>query len=364
MRQHPRQIEHRESLIERRLVKPLVSILIPAYNAEAWIADTIQSALDQTWPEKEIIVVDDGSSDQTLTIARKFSTRGVIVVSQKNQGAATARNTAYSKSRGQYIQWLDADDLLAPDKIERQLRALKPNASARTLLSSSWGTFIYRPRHSRFNSTALWCDLTPRDWLLRQLRENIFIQPAAWLVSRELTEAAGPWDTRLTFNDDGEYFGRVVAASASVQFIPEAKTYYRRTGGSSLSTIGRSNRKLESLFFSMELHIGHALALDQSKEMKDACVQFLQGTLIFLYPERPDLVEKAKKLAQELGGHLELPRLPWKYQWIQRLFGWGLAKRTETNYNKFKSFLYRTWDRAMLSWDGHGTTASELHHSN
>lgn len=331
----------------------MVSILIPAYNAEAWLADTIQSALDQTWPEKEIIVVDDGSSDQTLAVAKKFSAQGVIVISQKNQGAATARNTAYSKSRGQYIQWLDADDLLAPDKISSQLQALKPNASPRTLLSSSWGTFIYRPRQSRFNPTALWCDLSPRDWLLRQLRENIFIQPAAWLVSRALTEAAGPWDTRLTFNDDGEYFGRVVAASDRVQFIPQAKTYYRRTGGNSLSTIGRSNRKLESLFLSMELHISHALALDSSQQMKDASVQFLQAILIFLYPERPDLVEKATQLAEQMGGRLALPRLPWKYQWIQQLFGWSLAKQAETSSNKFKTFLLRSWDRAMLSWDGH-----------
>jgi glycosyltransferase involved in cell wall biosynthesis len=332
-------------------VKPLVSILIPAYNAEAWIADTIQSALQQTWPEKEVIVVDDGSSDQTLAIARRFAMKGVVVVSQKNRGAAVARNTAYSKSRGDYIQWLDADDLLGPDKIASQLQALKEYPSPRTLFSSPWGTFIYRTRNAQFNPTPLWCDLSPREWLMRQLRDNIFIQPAAWLVSRELTEAAGPWDTRLSFNDDGEYFGRVVAASERIQFVPEAKTYYRRTGGSSLSTIGRSNRKLESLFLSMELHINHALAIDGSEPMKAACVRFLQQTLIFLYPERLDLVEKAKQLAEKAGGRLELPRLAWKYHWIQRLFGWGIAKRIETSYNKFKSFLLRSWDKAMLHWE-------------
>lgn len=339
---------------------PLVSILIPAYNAEAWIADTIRSALDQTWPEKEIIVVDDGSSDQTLSIAETFRKEGVVVVSQKNQGAATARNTAYSSSHGDYIQWLDADDLLAPNKIENQLKALNPDPSSRTLLSSTWGTFIYRTRNANFNPTALWCDLSPREWLRRQLRANLFIQPAAWLVSRNLSEAAGPWDTRLTFNDDGEYFGRVVAASNRVQFVPEARTYYRRTGGNSLSTIGRSNRKLDSLFLSMELHINHALALDNGEEMKASAVQFLQETFIFLYPERPDLVEKAKKLAEQMGGRLQLPRLPWKYHWIQLLFGWGAAKQAETSCNKFKSFLFRSWDRAMLAWEGNaGRPASQ-----
>src|SRR6266481_5875279 len=102
----------------------LVSILIPAYNAETWIGDTIQSALAQTWPRKEIIVVDDGSKDATAAVARQFASRGVVVVSKENQGAAATRNHAFQLSQGDYIQWLDADDLLAPDKIERQLAAL------------------------------------------------------------------------------------------------------------------------------------------------------------------------------------------------------------------------------------------------
>src|SRR5258707_13697146 len=98
-------------------MKPLVSILIPAYNAEEWIADTLRSAIAQTWARKEIIVVDDGSTDQTLTVARRFESDGVRVVSQKNQGAAAARNTALSFSQGDYIQRLHAADRLATDKI-------------------------------------------------------------------------------------------------------------------------------------------------------------------------------------------------------------------------------------------------------
>src|SRR5882672_6611417 len=104
---------------------PLVSILIPAFNAEQWIGETLRSALAQTWPHKEIIVVDDGSRDQTVATARKFEAEGVRVVTQKNSGAAAARNTAFSLCHGDYIQWLDADDLLAPDKIASQLRVLE-----------------------------------------------------------------------------------------------------------------------------------------------------------------------------------------------------------------------------------------------
>src|ERR1700722_17022843 len=101
--------------------KPLVSILIPAFNSEKWIAGTIRSALAQTWDRKEIIVVDDGSTDRTFEIARQFESHTVRVVTQINQGAAAARNNAFSLSRGEYIQWLDADDLLAPDKVATQM---------------------------------------------------------------------------------------------------------------------------------------------------------------------------------------------------------------------------------------------------
>jgi glycosyltransferase involved in cell wall biosynthesis len=87
-------------------MRPLVSILIPAYNAERWIADTIRSALAQTWEPKEIIVVDDGSQDRTFTIAQQFASKDVAVVTQRNQGAAAARNKALALSQGDYIQWL------------------------------------------------------------------------------------------------------------------------------------------------------------------------------------------------------------------------------------------------------------------
>ena len=75
-------------------MKPMVSILIPAYNAQAWISETLQSAITQTWEQKEIIVVDDGSTDQTLAIARQFESEHLKVVAQVNQGAAAARNKA------------------------------------------------------------------------------------------------------------------------------------------------------------------------------------------------------------------------------------------------------------------------------
>src|SRR5215468_689063 len=79
---------------------PLVSILIPAFNAEDWIADTIKSAIGQTWRRKEIIIVDDGSTDQTVPIAQRFASKDLRVVTQPNQGASAARNTAFGLCQG------------------------------------------------------------------------------------------------------------------------------------------------------------------------------------------------------------------------------------------------------------------------
>src|SRR5690606_29679667 len=105
----------------REPMPPLVSILIPAYNSGRWIAATIRAALAQTWCNTELIIVDDGSRDDTLAIAQSFASPRVKVISQENQGASAARNTAFEHSQGDYIQWLDADDLIAPDKIALQM---------------------------------------------------------------------------------------------------------------------------------------------------------------------------------------------------------------------------------------------------
>jgi PST family polysaccharide transporter len=305
---------------------PLVSILIPAYNVQEWIADSIRSALAQTWPRTEIIVVDDGSKDDTLRIARQFECQGVRVIAEKNQGASAARNNAFAHCRGDYIQWLDADDLLAPDKIARQMRVVLEGISRRTLLSGQWGYFMYRPHHAQFIPTDLWCDLTPEEWLLRKMAKNVFIQTAAWLVSRELTEAAGPWDVRMLGDDDGEYFCRVLMVSDYVKFVPDSAIYYRAFRFNGLSYIGRFPKKIEAHWLSMQLHIKYLLSFRDDVWTRAACVQYLRDNLAYFYPERSHIVAQAEQLASELGHPLGEPRVSWKYLWIWRACGWMVTK--------------------------------------
>jgi glycosyltransferase involved in cell wall biosynthesis len=339
-------------------MKPLVSILIPAYNAEETIAHTIQSAIAQTWQRKEIIVVDDGSKDRTVAVARRFASKEVTAVSVENQGAAAARNHALRLSQGDYIQWLDADDLLAPDKVERQLAALQGVDGMRILLSSPWAAFFYRTRHVCFVHNSLCQDLSPVEWLLRKMGENLHMQTATWLTSRDLVEAVGAWDTRQLSDDDGEYFARVLLASDGTRFVPGTGVFYRVTSSMRLSQIGNSDRKKDAMLLSMKLHIQYLRSLEESERVRKACLAYLQNWYGNFYPERPDIVGELQELAAQLQGRLEVPRLRWKYAWMKPMFGWGAAKWAQRVLPQLKASCIRQWDNAAYRLEASRTAAS------
>lgn len=328
-------------------MKPLVSILIPAYNAEEWIGDTIRSVLAQSWQSTEIIVVDDGSKDRTLQVARAFASGKVAVVTQVNQGAAAARNKAYSLSQGDYIQWLDADDLISHDKLTLQMLEAE-QCDRRTLLSCGWAYFMYRTTRAKFIPTPLWENLTPLEWLLRKMGNSFHMQTGTWLVSRELSEATGPWDTRLSLDDDGEYFGRAVLASRGIRFVTGGKVFYRTSGVDSLSKIDGSKAKLDSLLLSMKLHMKYLRSLEDSERVRKTCLAYMQIWLHCFYPNRPDIVAELQGLAGKLNGRLEEPRLLWKYTWLQSIVGYQNARTAQFYLPQVKANFIRYWDKFLF----------------
>jgi glycosyltransferase involved in cell wall biosynthesis len=327
-------------------MKPLVSILIAAYNAEKTIAYTLRSAIAQTWPRIEIIVIDDGSKDKTVEIIQKF--KNITVVSTENRGLSAALNIALERYRGDYLQYLDADDLLSPDKIERQLEARRPGDSPRMLLSSPWAHFYYRTRNAQFVQNPLCQDLSPVEWLLRKLGEDCHMQNATWLVAREVAEKAGPWDASLAYDQDGEYFTRVLLASDGVRFVPGTGIYYRVTGMNSVSFIGNSNKKKDSLLRSIKAHIQYIRSLEDSERVRKACLVYLQKYYAVFYPERTDLIAEMQQLAAQLGGHLKEPSLRWKYNWLRGIVGYPRARDAQFYLPQLKASLLRSWDQALF----------------
>lgn len=328
----------------------LVSILIPAYNAERWIHNTIISALNQTYGKKEIIIVDDGSSDKTHQIAKKFGSKSVKVITQENQGAGSARNHALKYAQGSYIQWLDADDLLSPDKIDSQLKDKEMRNDEEVLLSSAWGKFFFRTEKTKWIQNSLCQDLTPVDWIRTKMSENAWMAIESWLVSRKLTEMAGPWDEHISLDIDGEYFCRVVACSRMVRYIPKAKSYIRTGNSSSISSsVNLSDRKLKAQFLSLRSQIQTLLSLEDSILTRSACVDLLQHHLIYFYPDQKEIHEEMNVLAASLGGRLIEPEIPGKYKLINNIFGWDAAKKARILLPSTKMMVLRNLEKLLCS---------------
>jgi glycosyltransferase involved in cell wall biosynthesis len=308
-------------------MQPLVSILIPCYNAEAWLAQTLESALSQTWPNTEIIVVDDGSTDRSLEIAQSFESRGVKVISQSNQGVCAARNLAFKAARGDFIQYLDADDLLAPEKIERQI-ALLSVGNGNCIAAGEWGYFYEHPSETEFNPDPIWADLSPVDWLATAWEGNWMMNPGAWLVPRSIAEAAGPWNETIILDEDGEYFCRVLLASQGVKFCWGAKAFYRTGIRGSLSR-GQSDRARTSRFRALELCMSHLLAREDSPRTRRACANRFQRFFYEVYPDLPDLCTQAELRVRELGGSDVRPVIGSKLKPVCAVLGWRRAKKIQ-----------------------------------
>src|SRR5262249_3773271 len=161
-------------------------------------------ALRQTWREIEVIVVDDGSTDSSVYEIERFKT-GVQLIRQGNGGAGAARNRAYRASSGRFIQFLDADDLIDPKKIERQMERIIDRP--RCVASAEWGRFRSSADETQFKPEPVWRDLKSLDWLVLSRADGLgMLFPALWLVPRTIADAAGRWDETLSLGDDGEYF--------------------------------------------------------------------------------------------------------------------------------------------------------------
>ncbi|HMG93398.1 MAG TPA: glycosyltransferase family 2 protein [Chryseolinea sp.] len=312
-------------------MKPVVSIIIPAYNAEAFIEQTIVSALNQTFPYKEIVVVDDGSSDATYSIAKSFAGSSVRVVTQTNRGAGAARNRGLDESQGDYVQYLDADDLLDPKKIEAQMQMVD-KFGREFLYAGRWKLFYDDINKGNFSANDLWRDFDdPGHWLVTAWTKQIWMHPSAWLTPRSLIDLAGPWNEGLSLHDDGEFFCRVLLKSQGVKFCDESKSYYRKGIPDSLSS-HISEKAILSHFTICQLYEKHLMSLRNNEISRKACASNYLAFHYAHFPGSTALREKAKAAALRLGGSDIVPQGTALFQVLKKVAGWKLARRIEKFY--------------------------------
>jgi glycosyltransferase involved in cell wall biosynthesis len=306
--------------------EPLVSILIPAYNAEAFLAECVESALAQTYPAIEIVVVDDGSTDGTLAIARRYESSKVKVISQSNGGQPAAYNTAAATAQGAYFQYLDADDLLHPEKIGKQVARLA-GASPTNVATGAWTRFIGHPGNARFIAQPVWTDLDPITWLSMSWTGGGLMHVASWLVPRQVAERAGPWvvEMRWATNVDGDFFTRALLESDGCVFVADALAYYR-----SVPNSHSARRDRRSLAASLDVLLcmgGALLEVEDSERTRLAFATILQDFVYSVYPGVPDLVASAESHIKRLGGARHRFPAGRSTTLLARLIGWKYAKR-------------------------------------
>lgn len=209
--------------VEKQFVSlpdPLVSILIPCCNAERWVGDAIQSALDQTYAHKEVIVVDDGSTDRSVDVIKSFGDR-IRWETWPNRGANAARNRLLELSQGEWLQYLDADDYLLPTKIEVQMKAVSQTAC----------DLVVSPCDSDIGVISApgtgdpWVDLM--GWRLGNTISNLW--------RKEALIAAGGWDPSCRRGQDYDMMFRLLRNGARVAYCPQALAFNRVVNPASVS---------------------------------------------------------------------------------------------------------------------------------
>ena len=314
---------------------PLVSIIIPVFNSEEYIADTLTSALSQTWANTEVIIVDDGSTDRSLNIARQFNDDRIRVFEQENKGASAARNKGLAEAKGDYIQFLDADDVLNNIKVEAQVRLLagKEDAIATCATVNFFDDADPRgiqPVHDWYREGSM--DTAA---FLVKLYGGALIGPEyggmlgvhAWLCPKPIIDLAGRWNEALTTDDDGEFFCRVVLAARQIVYAEEALCYYRKyTRAKSLSAVN-DDRANQSLLKATDLKAKYLLAKTSGTNAKLALARLYHENAVSFYPASLKLARESERKMKQLIPEFTIR--PFKNGitgWLSKLISWKAVK--------------------------------------
>jgi glycosyltransferase involved in cell wall biosynthesis len=212
---------------------PTISVIIPAYNAERTILETITSVQQQTFSDFELIVVDDGSTDRTLELLHSIKDERLKILSYQNGGVCVARNRGVAHANGEFIAFLDADDLWAPEKLELQLAALQQHPEAG--VAYSWTSFMdeqgesfsFHPCKPVFFEGNVYAKLLVGDFIYNGSNT---------LIRKQAIESTGEFDSACAGCADWDYWLRLAARWAFV-VVPKCQIFYRRSSGAMSSRV-------------------------------------------------------------------------------------------------------------------------------
>jgi len=320
---------------------PLVTVVVPACNAEPWIGDSLGSVVAQSYPKEsmEIVVVDDGSTDRTIAIANELlEESGVahtILSNPAPLGPSAARNRGWRSGRGQWIQFLDADDRLAPSKVALQARVASQAPLQVAALHSHWARLVLRDGD--------WIEATPHapadtgdDPLADLLRPDNFMQLGCLLFSRKWLERVHGFNESIRLIEDVDLLLRLAMSGAALQRVPtpQPMSWYRQHPGSLSKSDDQGfvegclrNARLVERYWrdGGNLRPARASAL--------AGVYFMGAR--FFSGRDPEVFNALVRDIYKLDPNF-VPKAPRTLRILTRLFGYPRAERCAVQYRRLK----------------------------
>lgn len=320
---------------------PLVSIIIPVFNAEKHLDETITSAINQTWKNKEIIIIDDGSTDSSYDIAKNYESVNLKVLTQKNKGASAARNYGFNYSKGEFIQFLDADDLLSENKIEEQLTGLINYPSYFGVCDTVYFKDGQNPL--TIEPTITWYSQSFNnniDFLMNLYGGELvgpnlggMIQPNCWLAPRKILELAGNWNEDLSVDDDGEFFCRVLLQAKGIYYNPKSLNYYRKHKNAQNLSAQLTYKGYKSMLLATQLKYDHLKSIIEVELLNKIFIKHYEQITIATYPNFQDISKKSFHIAKCLG----LKKIQYKGGPIStllgKIIGWKIVRKV--NYLRY-----------------------------
>jgi glycosyltransferase involved in cell wall biosynthesis len=297
----------------------------------------MRSVLAQTYPELEVILVDDGSTDNSYTLAKQYESSRVQVLQQKNAGAAVARNTGLTVAKGEYIQFLDAGDVLGEEKISAQVMALKTQPGKVAVCNYKQFTTEEELTNNAYpdQSSFIYSSDDPQDFLIHLWGgkgELNFIQTNCWLVPKQIIAQAGGWRAYRCPDDDGEFFARVLLASEGIVYVPGVYNYYHiAPGGANQLSRNKNKKYLQNTLLTIDLKHQYLVRSGHHPYIKKAIASQYLRFAVDMFPAQKILSAIAYKRYSSLNEKVKVPVLGGRMiELIKTIFGWRVARITRS----------------------------------
>ena len=320
------------------MTSPLVSIIVSCYNSERYIADTLKSLIFQTYKNIEIIIINDGSTDNSEAIIKSFNDERIIYFKQDNKGQCAALNFGFAQSNGKFVKFYDSDDILDANVIEGQVNALVEKDD--TCISFiEWRRF-YKDVLPEFidlnNPHTIHKDCSPVEYITWK-ESPPMVQCGLWLIPRSLLFRTGLWDERLSLINDTEFFTRVLLQVSQLLFSDNGYTFYRTNSGRVSLSQDVSKKGIKSAVLSIDLTAKWLLSIEDSERIKKIIVKAYIMVLEWAFPKQIVLAKVVERRLKQYPQNYVMPTKSGKvYNLVMKLFGWKTANRMAKYYYRRK----------------------------